>query len=103
MQSAQIPSERLMVVQINQAVPGTVGGRRIDSREADASDYLQDKDDERGAAEDVPPTRGAARDEMLADSAIVWLSCRRASSHRPTDLSALIILAAYPGLAIHRL
>ena len=67
MQRAQIPSERLLVVQIDEAVPGAVGGGSIDSREADAGDDLQDEHDQRRAAEDVPPARRAARHGMLGD------------------------------------
>ena len=66
-QRAQIPSERLLVVQVDQAVPRAIGGGRIDSREADASDYLQNEHDQRRAAEDVPPARGTARHGMRGD------------------------------------
>src|ERR1700735_1501620 len=66
-QRAQIPSERLLVVQIDEAVPGAIGGWRIDSSQADAGDHLQNEHDQRRAAEDVPPARCAARYGMLGD------------------------------------
>src|SRR5208283_3041488 len=66
-QRAQIPSERLLVVEIYQAVPGAIGSGRVDRREADSGDYLQDEDDQSRAAEDVPPARGAARHGMSGD------------------------------------
>jgi len=64
-QRAQIPSERLLVVQVDEAVPGAVGGWSIDRGQADAGDDLQDEHDQRRAAEYVPPARRAARHRML--------------------------------------
>ena len=58
---AQEPAERLLVVEGLQAVPGLVGRRHVDEREADAGDDLEHEERQRGAAEDVPPARRAAR------------------------------------------
>ena len=69
---AQEPSQRDVVIQILQAVPGFGGGGHIDQRQHDAGDHLQDEDGQRGAAEDVPPARRLARHRMrhrIADRA----------------------------------
>src|SRR5262249_32809956 len=62
---ADEPSEGHVLVEGLQAAPGFPGGRRVDEREEDPGHELLDEDDERGAAEHVPPARGVARHRVL--------------------------------------
>ena len=101
-QRAQIPSERLLVVQIDQAVPGAIGGWSIDSREADAGDYLQNEYDQRRAAEDVPPARGAARHGMLGDFGDRLTELQTRVEPSAEALSRSIMLLARPASATGR-
>ena len=59
-QGAQIPAERDVVVEEFEAGPGVAGGGGVDQREQNAGDDLQDQNHGGGAAEDIPPARGAA-------------------------------------------
>ena len=61
---AQVPAERLLVVQHLEALPGAGGRGHVDRRQADAGDHLDHEQDERSAAEDIPPARGLARDAV---------------------------------------
>ncbi len=64
----QEPAERLLVIEVEQAVVGLVGGRHVDERQADAGDDLQAEERHGRAAENVPPAHrpgGAARDGVL--------------------------------------
>jgi len=62
-----------------EAVPCLPRRRDIDQREQDASDNLQHKTRERGAAEYIEPTCGLARNRMLGSLA-----------NRPTQLQSQI-------------
>ena len=64
-EGANEPAEGDVVIKDLQAVPGFGGGRNVDKREQNAGDDLQDKNGEGGAAENVAPTGGVARDGML--------------------------------------
>ena len=60
-QRPQEPAERLLVVQVEQALVRLVGGRHVDQRQADAGDDLDHEQRHRGAAEDVPPAHRPGR------------------------------------------
>ena len=63
-QRAQVPAERLRVVQVEEALPCGIRRRHVHEREARARDQLQQEHDERRAAEHVPPARRAPRHGM---------------------------------------
>ncbi len=54
-QRPQEPAERLVVIQVQQAVICLGGRRHVDQGEADAGEDLNDEEGERRAAENVPP------------------------------------------------
>ena len=60
MDRAQEPTERCLVVEIEQALIGAFGRGHVDESQADARRDLQHEERERRAAEDVPPARRAA-------------------------------------------
>src|SRR5262249_25355189 len=62
---ADEPSEGHVVVEGLQAAPRFPCGGRVDEREEDPSHELLEEDDERGAAEHVPPARGVLRHRVL--------------------------------------
>ena len=62
---AQKPAERDVVVEEFEAAPRVAGGGSIDQREQNAGDHLKNENHRGGAAEDIPPARGAGRDLVL--------------------------------------
>ena len=64
-QRANEPAERDLMVQRLQAAPRLVGGWHVHHREENAGRELQAEDDQRGAAEDVPPAGRVARHRMF--------------------------------------
>ena len=77
--AAQKPSQGDIVIQILQTVPGFGRRGHINQRQQNAGENLQDEDGKRGAAEDIPPARGFARDRM-----------RNGFANRAADLQALL-------------
>ena len=63
----RIPAERLLVVEYLEALPGAGGRGNVDRGETDAGHDLHDEEDERSAAENVPPARRVARDAVTGD------------------------------------
>src|SRR5579884_2342364 len=61
---AQEPAEYKTMIKQVKAVPGLRRGRNVNNREHDPGDYLEDKNRERRAAKNVPPTRGTFRDHV---------------------------------------
>ena len=84
-QGAEKPAELDVVIEEFEAAPRLAGGGRVDQRKQNAGDDLQDQDDGGGAAEDVPPTRGAGGNLVLGrfdgglcqGRAAARTSCRR--------------------------
>ena len=64
-QSANEPAERDLVIENLQAVPCFSRGGHIKEREQNAGDKLEHEHRERGAAENVSPACGLARDRVL--------------------------------------
>ena len=69
MESTDVPAERDGMIESLQAVPGFAGGGDVDDGEQHAGNDLHDKDNESGAAENIKPTGGFARDRMLSSFA----------------------------------
>src|SRR5262249_55673727 len=74
MQRAQEPAQGLLIVQVLQTGIRLVGRRDVDEGQTDAGHDLNEKTEERPAAEDIKPTAGAGRyrvaggrGEQLAD------------------------------------
>ena len=64
-QGANEPAERDLVIENLQAVPCFSRGRHIEEGEQNAGDQLEHEHRERGAAKDVSPACGLARDRVL--------------------------------------
>ena len=77
MQGSNKPPERDAVIESLQAVPGLSRRRHVNQRKQNAGDNLKKKNSERGATEDVEPTRGIAGNGCPAVSRIVAPSLRR--------------------------
>ncbi len=65
MQGSNEPSQRDLVIQSLQAVPGFSRRGHIDQSQENAGYDLKDENRQRRAAEDIPPARGLARHRML--------------------------------------
>ena len=65
MQGSNEPSERDAVIESLQAVPSLSGGRHVNQRKKNAGDDLKEENGERGATEDIKPTRGIAGHRVL--------------------------------------
>ena len=65
MQAANEPTKRDIVIEGLETVPGFSGGRHVNERQHDAGNDLQHEHDEGGAAKNIKPARGFARNGML--------------------------------------
>src|SRR5438093_13300605 len=61
MQRTQEPAQRLLIIQILQTGIRLVGRGHVDEGQTDAGHDLNDKTEERTAAEDIKPTAGTGR------------------------------------------